>query len=773
MNEMSEYLQMFLDETGEQLDSLVDVLLVLEREPGSTEEINEAFRLIHSIKGAAGMMGFDSITVLTHQLENRFEALRLGSVRLDKPTMNLILRCVDFLHECVQRLRDGEQLGSTSELVQELATLSEETKQTTPLSAAEPNPGSVVEPPESLATSPMELPDDLVGYSLTVHFEPGLPMADLKARLIISRLSQLGEIISTWPTVEELETAEVVSPFQIVLTSEQSAEAIRTAVDLDGVLSVELTDGTADHSSDTASSAGEPEPAPETRIPESKTTSDPESGVTTSAASPAEKASAPDAERSRPKGTNTMRVDIDRLDSLLNLAGELVVNRARFVQVAGQVAPAFRKRSVVTRARDFGESLSRIIEHLQKFNDGNGELTRDIEELKAGLALNEEQTELWNHGCNGFAQISEAIDQLTRISDSFRLGVLATRMVPVGPLFNRFQRVVRDVSIERGKTVNLSTLGEKTELDKRMIDELGDPLIHLVRNAIDHGIESPDVRRSRGKSEAGTIFMDAIHRGNNVIVSIRDDGGGIDPARIREKIAERGLLTQTEITGLSDEEARDYIWHPGFSTAPDVTDISGRGVGMDAVRARISELSGTINVESVLEQGTTFTVRLPLTLAIIKSLLIGVRKEIFSIPIDDVREIVKISEVDVVRLRDRQTIDVRGEFIPLIRIADVFHWHDVSYTSNATQVSKISSDDDSIDAVIVQVGDRAIALQVDELLGSQEIVIKSLSENYVQIRGLSGASILGDGTVCLMLDVDTVINLALASNEMESIHGRT
>jgi len=790
MNEMSEYLPMFLDETGEQLDGLVEALLILEREPDRQEELNEAFRLIHSIKGAAGMMGFDSITVLTHQLENRFEAIRSGLAGLDKPTMNLVLRCVDFLRECVQRLRDGDQLGSTSELLKELAALSEGTKQTTPLPAAEPEPGNATEPPGDQATPAVDLPDDLAGYRLTVHFEPSLPLADLKARLIISRLSQLGEIVSTWPTAEELETAEVLSQFQVVLTSEQPADAIRAAVDLDGVISVELTGGASGPSSDTALAAVEPEPASAAPKAEPHTTSDsepqrtreseslplPESepGVT-SASAPAKRATAPDADRSRSKVAKTMRVDIERLDSLLNLAGELVVNRARFVQIVGQLGPAFRKRNVLSRAQDFAESLRRTVKHLRKFNDGdgNGELTHDIQELKAGLAFHEEQTELWDRGRKGFAQLSEAIDQLTRISDSLRLGVLATRMVPVGPLFNRFQRVVRDVSTERGKKVNLSIRGEKTELDKRMIDELGDPMVHLVRNSIDHGIEPPDVRRSRGKSEVGTIFLEAMHSGNNVFVSIRDDGGGIDVARIKERLAEHGLLTQTAITGLSDEEALDYIWHPGFSTAREITDISGRGVGLDAVRARINELSGTIDVESVLEQGTTFTIRLPLTLAIIKSMLIRVRNVIFSIPIDDVREIVKISAVDVVTLRDRKTIDVRGEFIPLIRITDIFHWHDVSYANSASQGSKVSSDGNSIDAVILQVSDRAMALQVDELLGSQEIVIKSLSENYVQIHGLSGASILGDGTVCLMLDVGKVINLAVARNEMEPVHDRT
>jgi two-component system chemotaxis sensor kinase CheA len=723
---MAEYLQMFVDETDEQIDELVEVLLVLEREPDSADELNEAFRLVHSIKGAAGMMGFDGITALTHHLENRFEAFRSGLQQLDGPTTSLALRCTDFLRECVRRLRSREPLGSAGELLHELAALDE-------APAAEPEPAPETAP--ETAPEPRILPADGEGLHLTIVFESGLPLVDLKARLILSRLSELGEITSSRPAADALETVEDLERLEISLATEKTPDAIRRAVDIDGVQSIDL-EGSA-----VEAPPAEPEPVE-------------------AAPPPAEVEPAPvePAPAGKPKAAETMRVDLDRLDSLMNLAGELVVNRARFVQVAGQVAPAFRKRNAVSRAREFSASLRRTVEHLQGLAAANGELTRDIEELKAGLALLEEQAELWDSGRRGFARISEAIDQLTRISDSLQQGVLDTRMAPVGPLFSRFKRVVRDLSAQRGKTVNFEIHGEKTELDKRMIDELGDPLVHLVRNSIDHGLETREERLARGKPEAGTIRLEASHSGNNVFIHVRDDGGGIDVARIRSRIVDTGLLSATETDALTDEEAVEYIWHPGFSTAAQVTDVSGRGVGMDAVKTRIHDLNGTIAAETAPGTGTTFTIRLPLTLAIINSLLVRVRDVIFSMPIEDVREIVAVPVAEIVSVHGRHTIDVRGEYIPLIAIDDVFDWNDL-----ADGAAGPAGDGDPVHAVILQAGERAMGLRVDELLGSQDIVIKSLSENFVALRGLSGASILGDGTVCLMLDVGTILDMVIAA----------
>jgi len=791
---MSDYLQTFMDETDEQLDDLVEVLLVLEREPESSDELNEAFRLIHSIKGAAGMMGFDNIAALTHHLESRFELLRSGLASLDESTMNLVLRCIDFLRDCIARLRASEPLGSAGELMEEVMALG---------AAAEQRPAEPVdvveadEPLEAGVGVVEELPDVLGGYRLTVHFEAGLLLADLKARLILSRLEELGDIISTRPDSTALDTIESLTELHVALKSEESAAAIRSAANLDGVESVDLVGGSSVDvvSTSAATESGPPvEPASSSEAP---SITAPEPGVEPVVESKREPVATTDesragGERTRSKGTETMRVDIDRLDSLLNLAGELVVNRARFVQVAREVRPAFREQNVVVRARELGASLRNTVERLERFASADVDLKRDIEELKAGVDIIEEQSELWDHGRRGFEQLNEAIEQLVRISDSVQQSVLDTRMVPVAPLFNRFKRVVRDLSAEKGKRVDLVIHGEKTELDKRMIDELGEPLVHLVRNAVDHGLEPPDVRLGAGKLEAGTITLLASQRGNNVFISIRDDGRGIDVARIKERLADRGLLSSSAIDELSDEQALDYIWHPGFSTAAELSDTSGRGVGMDAVRTRITELSGTIEVESRPEEGTTFTIRLPLTLAIISSLLVRVHNVIFSIPIEDVREIVSVRAADVVTVRNRQAIEVRDEFIPLIQITDVFDWNQVTDTgaaparpgglSSTVRPGGLSStvrpgglnstvrpgglnSTDLVDAVILHTGGRTMTLRVDELLGSQDIVIKSLSENFVQIHGLSGASLLGDGSVCLMLDVGAVMNLAASSKE--------
>ena len=446
----------------------------------------------------------------------------------------------------------------------------------------------------------------------------------------------------------------------------------------------------------------------------------------------------------------------------MSLTGELVVNRAHFVQVSTQLSPALRQAGVINRLRDFSDSLQRAIEAMESA-DATADWSLQIEQLRTGLTLLEEQTRLWEHGRRCLGQMGEAIDQLSRVSRSLQRGVLDTRMVPVGPLFNRFKRVVRDLSSSRGKKVKLLIRGEKTELDKRMIDELGDPLVHLVRNSIDHGLESPEVRRQRGKAEIGTIVLSASHSGNNVYIQVRDDGGGIDVEKIKAKLVDHGILAESAVRDLSDPQAIEFIWHPGFSTAREVTDVSGRGVGMDAVKNRINQLNGTIEIDSRPGEGTSFTIRLPLTLAIVDGLLVRVRNVVFSMPMDDVREIVAVGPKDVICVHGKQAIDVRGEFLPLAGIDEVFQWHGVDYGYARTQQREPAElARQTVKVVILQAGGRAMGLRVDELLGSQDIVIKSLAENFISIRGLSGASVLGDGSVCLMLDVESVIDSVTA-----------
>jgi two-component system chemotaxis sensor kinase CheA len=354
-------------------------------------------------------------------------------------------------------------------------------------------------------------------------------------------------------------------------------------------------------------------------------------------------------------------------------------------------------------------------------------------------------------------EMAEAIEQLNRVSRNMQRSVLSTRMIPVGPLFNRFRRVVRDLSVDRGKQVKLVIHGEKTELDKRMIDALGDPLLHLIRNALDHGMEAPAARRAAGKPDSGTIILSAVHRGNNVLITIQDDGSGIQTARIRARLVAQGMATQAQADAMTEQQVIETIWQPGFSTASSVTEISGRGVGMDIVRAAISDLSGTIEVATSPGQGTTFTIRLPQTLAIIHSLLFRCGTGYFAVPIDDVREIVSVLPQQIHAIHRHQAIEVRGALVPLYRLDGIFRWHGSGPGFAASAAD--STDNRRQEVLILQARGKTLGLSVDSLIGRSNLVIKSLSDNYIPVRGLSGAGILGDGTVCLMLDSPAIVDL--------------
>jgi two-component system chemotaxis sensor kinase CheA len=831
--EMAAYLQMYLDETSEQLDALVEVLLSLEENPQHAGQLNEAFRLIHSIKGSSAMMGLDSITVLTHHLENHFERLRSGLQILDRPMMDLVLRCIDFLRECNQRLRSGQALASAPELLEELGThvgTASSTAAQSPASFGQPAHAAGEGAPGTEATESADvehsgdrelpvghhLPDlppfepavpEKYHWRVTVTFEQGLALADVKADLILQRLNALGLLADSAPPPDQLHLVAQTRRLQVLLSSERPAAEIRAAADVGGVELVELDRDRSPLSLDDelpvsgagqvaqvpteapARAAREETPARQVNLsPSARENSEPlepfQSGAsapaaggdeldvtasTTRSATQRDNPRAESASEGKSRVVETVRVDIDRLDDLLNLAGELVVTNARFVQISRQMGPAFKKSG---RTRAVGEGLRRLLEEIkarvQDPQDPRGaEWSQQLLELESEIDALDVQSRLWEEGRRCFTQISDAVNHLTRVSDNLQRGVLDTRMVPVGPLFNRFKRVVRDISQELGKQVLLEIRGEKTELDKRMIDELGDPLVHLVRNAIDHGLESAEIRRQKGKPAAGTLTLEAVHRGNNVFIRVSDDGGGINAARIRKRIVEKGLSTPEQAAQLSDQEIIEFIWHPGFSTAEKISDISGRGVGMDIVKTRIAELNGIISVETQLGRGTTFSIRLPLTLAIIRCLLFRLRHGMFAVPIDSVREIVSVPVDDIITIHGRHTFEVRGEFVPLVDIDDVFDWPGSAAVEEGERGSRERR---RVNVVILQATHETIGLRVDELQGGQDIVIKSLAENFVHIRGLSGASILGDGTVCLLLDISAVIDLVIRGRT--SVAGR-
>ena len=660
-DDMAQYLQVYIDESDEELEGLIAAILQLEENPRHQESLNKAFRMLHSLKGSSGMLGFEVVGNFAHELEDRFDELPLFSLTL------LTDRKIEDIRKIanVDGVQSVEVQGSAV-TADQLTPLEPDFPSSVPITPPAPQASPTPQPVAIPAPSPVRTPAP----------EPGpTPPVEIAA-----------------PTQPRTPAAEKVTP------ESEAAE--------------------------TKHQAGE-----------------------------------------------TLRVDIGRLDRLMNLTGELVVANARFSQITGELTPLFRRSADFKKSKDLADRLRQRFEAMRQAFGGAAQSDDIWTQVSQGLVEDLEgldrQAELWAEGQRHFADINDAVDQLSRVSKNLQRGVLSTRMVPVSPLFNRFKRVIRDLSVERRKQVQLVIQGEKTELDKRMIDALGDPLLHLVRNSIDHGLETPEARRAAGKPEQGTIVLEAAHRGNSVWITVRDDGAGINTERIKTRIVERGLATAAQAQELTEQQAISYIWHPGFSTAAAVTEISGRGVGMDIVRSAISDLSGTIDVASTFGQGTTFTIRLPLTLAIIHSLMMRYRDDFFSIPIDDVREIVSIPQDQVHSIHRHVTIDVRGELIPLVSMRGIFQCSNSDKTPNEPGSAGGKG---IVNVVVIHARGKTLGLTVDSLVGRGDLVIKSLSENFQPVRGLSGASILGDGAVCLMLDPAALIDLA--SDRTQAVAGR-
>jgi len=754
-DDLSQYRQVYIDECDEELEALVEAILKLEGDPRDAEALNKAFRMLHSLKGSSGMMGFEVVGNLAHELEDRFEWYRSGADVLDRDTTTLILQCVDFFKAFIARLRTGATTeGDASPLSQRLRELDKRRAST-----AQSQPPSR---PADLAASE---PSVAGGVLVRIKFRAGLQLADLKARLIVARLSAIGEVIACDPPVDDIQSFEDLSLFSLTILTDRDIEHVRRIANVEGVEDVEIIG--VPSNAPVAPASGPSHAGQSTRSPSEPQIPTVDVGPSMSESPGSQELAATadhQAHAERSQVAETLRIGIDRLDHLMNLTGELVVANARFAQITDAMSPIFRKPAVFSKSKDLTQRIRRRFEWVR---ERLGEVVRDadgwnhvFDGLDDELEGLDAQSSLWSEGHQRFAEISEAIDQLTRVSKNLQRGVLNTRMVPIGPLFNRFNRVVRDLSVERGKPAQLAIAGEKTELDKRMIDALGDPLLHLVRNSIDHGIETPAERRAAGKPEMGTIVLEAAHRGNNVLITVRDDGAGIDVDRVRTRILKLGLASNTQLAEMSEQQIIDHIWRPGFSTAAQITDVSGRGVGMDIVRNSIASLSGAIDVATARGLGTTFTMRMPLTLAIIHSLLIRFREDCFSIPIDDVRVIVSVPPDQIHAVQRHSTIEVRGELIPLVRMDGIFEWNGPSGAGRDRGATAQNGGRAMTNVVVLQSRGKTLGLCVDALVGRGDVVIKPLSENFLPIRGLSGASIMGDGAVCLMLDSTALIDLA-------------
>ena len=761
-DEMSDYVRLYLDETNEQLDSLVEIFLELENQAPTPEELNEAFRLIHSIKGSSALLGLDRITSLTHHLETHFERLRSGKQELNTPTIDIVLRCIDFLRESNQHLQDGEPLSTAGDLLDQVKSLGQSTSASDAPKTQQPDRPQQANAEIEKASSAHEQPPihsdqkpEESWWSITISVEAGDSSSADAVSIVSQSLAALGELMDSQPPQASLGSTHNLTQVALVLkTFAPEAEIIQT------IEEGSFTDfSVTEVPSDTTIAPAEPQtsgvPSRETQgSNKQRVQPDLQDTVTEKAAQEPAKP---------PALAKTVRVDVDRLDVLLNLTGELVVNRARLTQLAENVAPAFHKLGLSAHTTNLLESFRKLTARLAEQYGEKAHL--ELQDLNEQIDTVGNQLQDWEHNRQSFAELSTAIDQLTRVSNSLQRGVLNTRMVPVGPLFNRFKRSIRDITQELGKQVHLQLEGEKTELDKRMIDEIGDPLNHLIRNCVDHGIESADIRIQNEKPEIATVSLAASHRGNNVFITVQDDGSGIDINRVKQTAVARGIIPQSSAAKLTDDEAAELIFQPGFSTATEISDISGRGVGMDIVRTKIAQLNGTVEVSSKQGVGTKFIIRLPLTLTITRCMLFRLSHGVLAVPIENVREIVSVSGYQSTTANGRQMCDVRGEFLPLVSIDDLFDFHALTGGDGKPSTKQTVSPEKHV--VILHAANKSLGLRVDGLLGGQDIVVKSLDENFTHIKGLGGASILGDGSVCLLLDAATCIELAaIGSDEL-------
>lgn len=760
----------FFETVAEAVDDLNQGLLGLEDNPSDTELLNKVFRAAHNIKGATGAVGLTGMNRLTHDLETVFDHMRCGRLTFNEALANAAFRVADRLREVLDRMRenriedvhDGEMRGLFDEWVKQ-----DDMGKSAPSGAAKPEvSGEAVAPSVAALQDAIREPagDTAPGVgdgrlSVTVRFSEGFNEASIQAFLIQNKLHDLGTVHSSEPDLDRLDGDTPLTTISFTVTTEADAATLERIISIYNIESVTVTGG------GVSSEAGmEPPPPSGMKTGEKPNAAETTPQAASAGASPGSTPPPPppgakrNAAATVVKATETLRVDQERLDQLMNLGGELVINRARFTQIHGRFREVFHGKNLGYLVDDIDEHLGRLQRQVESL-DGrqNGHeiqmLTSDLAHLQKSFSPVRSLIERVRDLRSSMVDFDEAVHGLARVSKDIQKGIMGTRMVPIGPLFTRFRRVVRDLCKSTGKQINLVLRGENTELDKRMIDELGDPLTHMVRNSVDHGIEKPDAREKAGKNRVGTLTLEACHRGNSICVEVIDDGGGINLERIKAKILERALASPAQVADMTERELIQYVLKAGFSTAETVTEVSGRGVGMDIVVNKIEKLSGTIEVCSTFGQGTRVTIKLPLTLAILTSMVARIGEGIYALPLEAVAEIVTVRRSEIHHVQRREIVRLRERIIPLGWFEDIFATHLPSLQTTSRNADKLT-------LVVIGSENDKIGLVVDELLGQEDVVIKSLAENYRNVRGIAGASIRGDGRVSLILDVAAMMEMA-------------
>lgn len=709
--DVSQYLDMFLDETKEHIQNLSDQIMRLEENPEDADVINEIFRSAHTLKGMAGTMGFTRMQTLTHDMENVFSEVRSGKLKVNSQIIDVFFSCLDALDEYVQNIQStsGEGTNDNQELIQRLnecLTGSKDTPAAVEKKGAEAVPAK--EPEKTSGTTgkwdEIELNDAIKEairearadgedcYGLNVVIQEKCLLKAARAFLVLRTVGEKGEIVASSPSTQDIEDERFDRDFTLIvisrLTLDDLIKAAGNISEIECVTGAKL-DLNKQSKKETISEPvkGEEPQKPETSAP------DPSNEASASKAV-AEKKPVSEEEKQPEKksvsvgkhlGNKTIRVDIEKLDELMNLVSELII----------------AKNSIVSSAQ----------------NDQN--------QMKSG--------------------IKENIEYLERVTTNLHESVMKVRMVPIETVTNKFPRMIRDISKKLDKKMELYMTGEDTELDRTVVDELGDPLMHLLRNSADHGLETEDVRIKRGKNPVGSIFLEAAQVGNNVVIEVRDDGNGIDVEAVKKKALERGTITPEQAETMTDKEIIDLLFLPSFSTAKQVTDVSGRGVGLDVVKAKIESLSGEVEVKSKLGEGSSWIIRLPMTLAIIQTLMVEVGGEKYAIPLSSIQSIETIHYADLKTVQNKQVINLRGIVMPIVSLFDVL------------EVEGTRIPEEEMTVVVARKGDRYAGLVIDRLIGQLEIVIKPLGKYSKQCKYVSGATILGDGEVALILDANALI----------------
>ena len=686
-SDMGDHRALWNSTTREALAELDAALLDLEREPLDTSHIDRVFRHLHSIKGASASMGLDEMARLAHQGENLLGAVRDGHLRLDAATVAGLFATKDILQSCIDRVERGEEESPDSrDLDAAFARfLNPDTLRTSMLPTWSASDAELASARATAGNRPL--------WKLRVVLTPQAPLPDLRYGMILSNLGRVATVHTSRPTLSQLEAGLEDPPPLCVLCS--SSVPLRELIEAI----------TCDHIQDWAI--------------------DPVAGSEDRAATPVAGVEVRGNTGTGAASVDTVRVDTTRLDHLLNTAGELVITKARLTQ------------QVDTLVRLLDGVDLRVLEGII----GNAGTGVTASRLLAGIGgLRRAQDEV--------RRTRDTIMDLHRHTSAMQNSVMQSRMVPIGPLFQRFHRLVRDLCKERGKETKLVTFGDATELDKKLIDEIGDPLTHLIRNSVDHGMESPDERVAAGKTRQGTVRLEAFHQGSMICIQVSDDGRGLAVERIRSKAIERGLVTAEAAARLSAAEIYQFIFLPGFSTAAQVTNISGRGVGMDIVKSKVTALKGKIDITSDPGKGATFTISLPLTLAMIESLLVRIGEGRFAFPLDSVREIVEVTAQEVRSIEGKgRVIFLREQVISLLDLHRVLG------------INPLTNSGDLVRAVITKGGGETLAIAVDQVIGDEEIVVKPLGQDFTHVRGVSGATVLGDGGVALILDIHGIHEL--------------